>query len=257
MKKSIFITGAAAGIGKATAILFANKGWFVGITDVNEAGLKELTKFLGKKIGFSAQLDVTDADRVATVLDEFNHVAGGKIDVLFNNAGILRINSFEDISLKDHHAILDINAKGVLNCTHHAFPYLKKTAGSRVINMASVASIIPTPTQTIYSASKFWVRGFTEALNMEWERHGIHVCDIMPNYVDTPMVEQNPGKLVENVGVSITAEDVAETVWRAVSSTCVHWLIDRPQNKLLIKLQWGMIPFSLLRFIMRKKAGLK
>jgi NAD(P)-dependent dehydrogenase (short-subunit alcohol dehydrogenase family) len=256
LKKSIFITGAAAGIGKATAILFANKGWFVGITDVNEAGLKELTKFLGKKIGFSARLDVTDENRVAAVLCEFNHASGGKFDVLFNNAGILRINPFEDISLKDHHAILDINAKGVLNCSYNALPYLKNTAGSRVINMASVASIIATPTQATYSASKFWVRGFTEALNMEWGRHGIHVCDIMPNYVDTPMVEQNPGKLVENVGVSITAEDVAETVWRAVSSTRVHWLIDRPQNKLLIKLKGGMIPFSLLRFIMRKKAGI-
>jgi NAD(P)-dependent dehydrogenase (short-subunit alcohol dehydrogenase family) len=254
LKKSIFITGAAAGIGKATAILFADKGWFVGITDVNEAGLEELTGLLGGKISFSARLDVRDADRVAAVLDEFNHAAGGKIDVLFNNAGILRINYFEDISLKDHHAILDINAKGVLNCTHHAFPYLKNTAGSRVINMASVASIIPTPTQAIYSASKFWVRGFTEALNMEWGRHGIHVCDIMPNYVDTPMVEQNPGKLVKNVGVSITAEDVAETVWKAVNSSRVHWLIDRPQNKFLIKLQGGMIPFLLLRFIMRKKA---
>lgn len=255
MKKSIFITGASSGIGKATAILFANKGWFIGITDVNEAGLDELAGLLGRKIAFSALLDVTDADMVAAVLEEFNHAADGKMNILLNNAGILRINSFEDISLKDHHAILDTNAKGILNCTHHAFPYLKNTAGSRVINMASVASIIPTPTQVTYSASKFWVRGFTEALNIEWERYGIHVCDIMPNYVDTPMVEQNPGKLVENVGVSITAEDVAETVWMAVSSTRVHWLIDRPQNKLLIKLKGGILPFSLLRFVMRKKAG--
>jgi NAD(P)-dependent dehydrogenase (short-subunit alcohol dehydrogenase family) len=256
LTKSIFITGAAAGIGKATAILFANKGWFVGITDVNEAGLKELARLLGGKIGFSARLDVTDADRVAVVLSEFNHAAGGKFDVLFNNAGILRINPFEDIPLADHHAILNINNKGILNCAYHAFPYLKNTKGSRVINMASVASIIATPTQTTYSASKFYVRGFTEALNMEWERHSIHVCDIMPNYVDTPMVEQNPGKLVENVGVSITADDVAETVWRAVSSMRVHWLIDRPQNKLLIKLRGGILPYWLMRFVMKKKAGL-
>jgi NADP-dependent 3-hydroxy acid dehydrogenase YdfG len=255
MKKSIFITGASAGIGKATAILFANKGWFVGITDVNEAGLEELKRSMESKIGYSSPLDVTDADRVAAVLEEFNHAAGGKIDVLFNNAGILRVNHFEDISLTDHHAILDINAKGVLNCTYHAFAYLKNSPGARVINMASVASIIATPTEVTYSASKFWVRGFTEALNIEWGRHGIHVCDIMPNFVSTTMVEQNPGKIVDNVGVSLTAEDIADTVWKASRSTRLHWVVDSPQNKLFYKLR-GFIPFSLDRFVMRKMAGL-
>jgi NAD(P)-dependent dehydrogenase (short-subunit alcohol dehydrogenase family) len=256
MKKSIFITGASSGIGKATAILFANKGWFVGIADVNEAGLTELKKYAGRGIGFSARLDVTDAEMISSVLSDFNRAAGGKIDVLFNCAGIYRLNPFEDISLKDHHLIVNVNVKGVLNCTYLAFPYLKNTAGSRVINMASTASVFPVAAEVTYSASKFWVRGFTEALNIEWQRHGIQVSDIMPSFVDTPMVAQNPGALVDNVGVKITPEDVAETVWKAAGSKRLHWVIDNPMNKLFLRMKSGILPFSLLRFMLKKMSGL-
>ncbi len=253
--KSIFITGASAGIGKATALLFASKGWFVGITDVNAAGLEELRKCSGEKIGYLAPLDVMDAEKVSSVLKEFNKAAGGRMDVLFNNAGILRVAPFENIALKDHQAILNINVGGVINCTYHAFPYLKNTKGSRVINMASVASIIGTPTQATYATSKFGVRGFTEALNVEWKRHGIHVCDIMPCYVNTPMVKQNPGKIVDSVGVHITAEDVAATVWKAARRNRLHWMIDRLPNRLFYKFRC-FVPDSLEKFVLRKMAGL-
>jgi NAD(P)-dependent dehydrogenase (short-subunit alcohol dehydrogenase family) len=253
--KSIFITGASAGIGKATALLFAGRGWFVGITDVNAAGLEELKKCTNGKIGYSAVLDVTDADNVSSILKEFNIASGDRMDVLFNNAGILRVAPFENIPLKDHQAVLNINAGGMINCTYHAFPYLKNTQGSRVINMASVASIIGTPTQATYAASKFGVRGFTEALNVEWKRYGIHVCDIMPCYVNTPMVEQNPGKIVDSVGVYITAEDVATTVWKAAQRRRLHWVIDRLPNRLFYKFR-GIVPDLLEKFVLRKMAGL-
>lgn len=253
--KSIFITGASSGIGKATALLFASKGWFVGITDVNTAGLEELGKNAKGKIGFAAPLDVTDAEKVSSVLKEFITAAGGRMDVLFNNAGIFRIGPFEDISLKDHHTILNINAGGIINCTYHAFPYLKSTQGSRVINMASVASIIGAPTEATYAASKFWIRGFTEALHVEWKRYGIHVCDIMPCFVNTPMVEQNPGKFVDCVGVYITAEDVAATVWKAAWRKRLHWLIDRIPNKFYYKLR-SFVPYQVEKFVLRKMAGL-
>lgn len=253
--KSIFITGASMGIGKATAILFANKGWFVGITDINESSLRKLKELLGDKIGYMAVMNVTDAQKVSSVLKEFNSAAGGRMDVLFNNAGMLRIGSFEDIPLKDHHTILSINAGGITNCTYYAFPYLKNTRGSRVINMASVASIIAPPTEVTYAASKFWVKGFTEALNTEWVRYGIYVCDIMPNYVSTPMVEQNPGKLVDSMGVYITAEDVAATVWKAAGRKRLHWVIDRLPTRLFYKFR-GIIPDALVRFVLRKMTGL-
>lgn len=254
MKKSIFITGAAAGIGREVAILFADKGWFVGITDVNKNGLQQLDRYLKGKTVFSAYLDVTDEKMVASVLSDFYAAAGGTFNVLFNNAGVLRINNFEDIPLKDQHAILNINNKGVLNCAYLAFPYLRNTGESHVVNMASASSIIATPALAAYSASKFWVRGFTEALNMEWKRHGIHVCDIMPNFVSTPMLEHNQHEIIDNMTVSITAEDVAKTVWKAAAGSRVHWLIDRPLNKLLMKMRSGLIPFPIVSHVMRKKA---
>jgi NAD(P)-dependent dehydrogenase (short-subunit alcohol dehydrogenase family) len=255
MMKSIFITGASAGIGKATALLFVQRGWFVGVADVDETGLEELKKCADGKIGFSSPLDVTDAEKVSSVLEAFHTAAGGSMDVLFNNAGILRTGPFETISLKDHHAILSINAGGILNCTCHAFPFLKKTQGSRVINMASVASIIGAPTEATYAASKFWVRGFTEALHVEWKRYGIHVCDIMPCFVDTPMIEQNPGKFVDSVGVYITAEEVAATVWKAARRKRLHWLIDRPHNRVYYRLR-SFVPYQVEKFVLRKMAGL-
>ena len=82
MKKSIFITGAAMGIGKAVATLFATRGWHVGITDIYEPGLESLRKEYGDRIAFSAVMDVTDSDRVAAVIAEFSKMTGGKIDFL-------------------------------------------------------------------------------------------------------------------------------------------------------------------------------
>ena len=255
MPKSIFITGASSGIGRATAILFAERGWFVGITDIDTAGLHELMNRMQGKIGFAECMDVTDAEQVASVLSAFAQAAGGKIDVLFNNAGILRIDPFEDIALDDHHAILDINAKGVLNCTYHAFPYLKAAGKSTVINMASVASLIAMPSETTYAASKFWVKGFTEALNMEWDRYGIHVCDIMPNFVKTAMTEQITAKIIINTGIAFTAEDVARTVWKAKGRKRMHWLIDRFHFKLYYILMKTLIPSALARSMFKRQAG--
>jgi len=255
MPKSIFITGASSGIGRATAILFAEKGWFVGITDINAAGLDALKESMPGKIGFAECLDVRDAEKAATVLSAFAQNTGGKIDVLFNCAGILRINAFEDIPLSDHQAILDINAKGVLNCTYHAFPYLKAAGKAQVITMASVASLFAPPSEVSYAASKFWVRGFTEALNMEWERYGIHVCDIMPNFVRTAMVEQNPGKIIANSGVAFTPEDIAATVWKTLQKKRLHWLIDRPLYKLSYGIARILLPYFVVRSLLKKSAG--
>lgn len=255
MRKSIFMTGAAAGIGRATALLFADRGWFVGIADKDAAGLENLKKSAEHKIGYAAVLDVADAAKVSSALKEFFDAAGKRLDVLFNNAGIFRIGPFEEIPLRDHHAILQINAGGVLNCTYGAFPYLKSTSGARVINMASVASIIGAPTEATYAASKFWVRGFTEALHVEWKRHGIYVCDVMPCFVNTPMVRQNPGKFVDSVGVYITAEKVAATVWRAARRRRLHWVIDRPHNRFYYRIR-NWVPYPLEKFVLRKMAGL-
>lgn len=219
-RPAIFITGAAAGIGRATARLFASRGWAVGLYDLDRAGLDRLAQELGSACVHSARLDVTDAAQFPPALEAFWTAAGGRLDLLFNNAGILTVEAFETIPLARHHAMVDVNLKGVINGCHSALPYLRRTPGARVINMASASAIYGTPQFASYGATKFAVRGLTEALDLEWRRHGITVRDVLPLFVDTAMVRDVKIPLVslERFGLNLTPEDVAATVWRAA-----HW----------------------------------
>jgi len=219
-RPAIFVTGAAAGIGRATAELFAARGWFVGLYDVNESGVQELRRALGEANATAGRLDVTDAAAFEQALARFFEASGRRLDVLFNNAGIAATGDFESIPLARHHAVVDVNVKGVLNGCHLALPYLKQTAGARVISMCSASAIYGSPAFAGYSATKFAVRGLSEALDIEWHRHGIRVMDIMPLFVDTPMVanfEAHP-KSMDVLGLRLTPGDIARTVWRAA-----HW----------------------------------
>lgn len=216
-RPSVFITGAAAGIGRATAELFAARGWFVGLYDVNEAGVRALVQQLGTDRGIAGRLDVTDAAQFERALAQFFQAAGSRLDLLFNNAGIAFCNDFEQIPLARHHATVDVNLKGVINGCYLALPYLRQTPGARVVSMCSASAIYGAPSFAAYSATKFAVRGLSEALNIEWHRHGIRVMDVMPLFVDTPMVagmEHKPHSL-DVLGLRLTAPDIARTVWRA------------------------------------------
>lgn len=235
-RKSIFITGAAAGIGRATALRFAAAGWRVGLYDINLAGVAALANELGAE-AVAGQLDVRDAKAFAAALADFAAGTEGRIDVLFNNAGVLATGDFEAVSLSRCHQLIDINTRGVVNGCHAALPHLKAARGV-VINMASASSFYGTPAFAVYSASKFFVRGLTEALNIEWARWGVYVCDVSPLFVDTPMVAavQDKPKSVSALGVRLSAADIAEVVYKA--ATCsrwcapVHWL-PGAQTKLL------------------------
>jgi NAD(P)-dependent dehydrogenase (short-subunit alcohol dehydrogenase family) len=222
-RPAIFVTGAASGIGRATAELFAGRGWFVGCYDVNEAGVRELAAKLGAD-SCAGRLDVTDPAAFAAALAAFWQAAGQRLDLLFNNAGIGTVGGFEELPLARHHAIVDVNLKGVINGCHCALEYLRRTPGARVVSTASASAIYGVPALASYSATKFAVKGFTEALNLEWRRHGITVMDVLPTIVDTPMVEQmlrgagGSWRSLDVLGVRLTAADVAATVWRAA-----HW----------------------------------
>ena len=248
-QKSIFITGAAAGIGRATAQRFAAAGWRVGLYDINFAGVSALAGEIGAA-AVAGRLDVTDAEAFAAALADFAAGAGGRIDVLFNNAGVLATGDFEAVPLARCHQLIDINAKGVVNGCHAALPYLKAAQG-RVINMASASSLYGTPAFAVYSASKFFVRGLTEALNIEWARYGVYVCDVSPLFVDTPMVAAMTDKprSVSALGVRLSASDIAAVVYRA--ATCsrwcgpVHWL-PGVQTRLLALLN-RLLPSRLAR----------
>ena len=221
--RTVFITGAAAGIGRATALTFAKNGYTVGGYDIDEVGLKSLADDI-KELGGTAivgHLDVTDSAEMAQRVGEFADAAGGRLDVMINNAGILLAGRFEDIDVAKHLKEIDINAKGVVNGLHAAFPYLRDTADSVVVNLSSASAIYGQAELANYSATKFFVRGITEALDIEWHRYGIRVIAMWPLYVQTAMTDHIKTATTESLGIRLTAQDVADAIAKAVKPS---WL---------------------------------
>ena len=225
--RTVFITGAAAGIGRATALTFARNGYTVGGYDLDEVGLKSLAaeiETLGGR-AVTGHLDVTDPDEMAQRLGEFADAAGGRLNVMINNAGILRAGRFEDIALSAQLKEIDINTKGVVNGLHAAFPYLRATPNPVVVNLASASAIYGQPELATYSATKFFVRGITEALDIEWDRYGIRVIAMWPLYVKTAMTENVRTGTTESLGIRLTAQDVADAIVAAVEPSLLRRVI--------------------------------
>ncbi|MEO6697806.1 MAG: SDR family oxidoreductase [Paraperlucidibaca sp.] len=218
MNQAVFITGAAAGIGRAVAIEFAHQGWFVGAADLDEVGLASLKSEIGNARCFTVALNVGDTKQWEKALASFWKASGERLDVLVNNAGILSAGAFHEIPIKRHQAIIDINVGGVLAGCHAAYPYLSKTPKAVVINMASASAIFGQPGLASYSASKFAVRGLTEALDCEWADQGIRVKSIWPLFVQTNMVS-GMGNMpsVKSLGIKLNVDDVARAVWYAAN----------------------------------------
>lgn len=211
-KPAVLISGSAAGIGKATAERFAAEGWFVGVYDVDVAGATALVEQLGSDSATGGRLDVTKPDEWEQALADFTAASGGRLDLLINNAGILRAGRLTEVPLAQHHLTVDINVNGVISGCWTAYPYLKATPGSGVINICSASAIYGQPEITSYSASKFAVRGFTEALELEWRKEGIRVQAVWPLWVNTALLDGNHATSTDTLGVNLTVDDVAEKI---------------------------------------------
>ncbi|OBK74648.1 SDR family oxidoreductase [Mycobacterium sp. 1274761.0] len=222
--KTVFITGAAAGIGRATALTFARRGYTVGGYDLDQAGLTSLADEIAALGGTAVigHLDVTDYDEMAQRLGEFAARTDGRLNVMINNAGILRTGLFEDIPISEQLKEIDINAKGVVNGLHAAFPYLRATPRPVVVNLASASAVYGQAEMAVYSATKFFVRGLTEALDIEWDRYDIRVIAVWPVYVQTAMTETIKTGTAESLGIRLTAQDVADAILAAVEPSVVR-----------------------------------
>ncbi|WOC11537.1 SDR family oxidoreductase [Gordonia sp. MP11Mi] len=222
---SIFISGGAAGIGLATAKLFRSHGWTVGIYDVSADALAAAKADDPEFI--TGLLDVRDAEQWDAALADFTSHTGGHLDVLDNNAGILLSGDVADISPEAIKAQIDIDALGVTLGARAAHPYLKVTPGAHLVNIASASAIYGQPGIATYSATKFYVAGLTEALELEWQDDDIRAVSIWPLWAKTALAAETDAKSTQTLGVRLTAEDVAEKVWDSVHPTTVDKLIRR------------------------------
>jgi len=235
MAKSIFITGGASGIGRAAAILFAARGWRVGLADINEAGLAATRALLPPGMAETYVMDVRDRTGWAATLDAFTAPASEQLDVLFNNAGIgtggtLTATGFDAID-----RTVAINFIGVLNGAKIGHAYLARTRGACLLNTASASAIYGSAGLATYSATKFAVRGLTEALDTEWARDRIRVRAIIPAFIETPLLDgtvegrnRTIRETVRAAGLELSSVDaVAQAAWNAVHGTRIHTYVGR------------------------------
>jgi NAD(P)-dependent dehydrogenase (short-subunit alcohol dehydrogenase family) len=229
MRRSIFITGAASGMGRAVARLFAGHGWFVGIYDVNGQGLEKLASEIGPENCVAAPLDVTDRLAYQAVLKNFEAKTGGRLDVLFNNAGILISGLFGDMNFADIEKIIQVNLMGVVNGIHAAYPLLRKTPNSLCFTTSSSAAIYGAAGIAAYSLTKHALKGLTEALSIEFALFDSRAADALPGQVDTGMMDAEYARGLPKDGPwrLVPAEMVADAVWASYhdANGKLHWYV--------------------------------
>jgi NADP-dependent 3-hydroxy acid dehydrogenase YdfG len=184
--KVAVITGAASGIGRATALAMARRGCHLALADIDESAVQDTAR-AAQALGVRAtahRLDVADRDAVRTFPDEVK-AAHQQVDLLMNNAGVALGGTFEQVSEADFDWLMEINFHGVVRMTRAFLPLLHRSDEARVVNVSSIYGIITPPGQAAYSASKFAVRGFSNVLRHELEGSTVGVSVVHPGGVAT------------------------------------------------------------------------
>ncbi len=194
MKKVVVITGASKGIGRELAYVFARKGFDLMIASRSLNLLKELGKEIEEKHGVKVLTKSTDVGKREECKELIDYTVDsfGRIDVLINNAGIGLYSPVAEMKEDDLEKVFYVNFFGSFYCTKYAFPYIKEAGGS-VINISSVAGLIPVPFMGGYSASKHAMNALSFTLAMEIKREGVHVLTVCPGVINTGFVASSLG----------------------------------------------------------------
>ena len=209
--KVALVTGAAQGIGKAVAMLLAQRGADIIISDINlekaEETSKEIATLGPRAMAIRANVAVVEEveKMVQAIIERF-----GQIHILVNNAGIARDKLLLRMTEEDWDLVLDINLKGTFNCTKAVIRYMSKQRYGKIVNIASVVGEMGNAGQANYSASKAGVIGFTKTIAREFASRGINVNAIAPGYIVTPMTEVLPEKAKEDLKRMIPMERLGQ-----------------------------------------------
>ncbi len=202
--RTAVVTGAAGGIGRAIAASLARRGCNLALADIDEAGMKGTAELIREHDVRVSRHRVDVADRVAVA--EFPDIVAAEhagVDVLVNNAGVAVGGTFEQVADEDFEWLFEINFWGVVRMTRAFLPLLRASGDARLVNLSSVYGLVAPPEQTAYAASKFAVRGFSEALRHELEGSGVGVTVVHPGGIATSIAEK------ARVPAGVSEEEIA------------------------------------------------
>jgi NADP-dependent 3-hydroxy acid dehydrogenase YdfG len=218
--KRVLITGGARGIGAATAALFASRGTTVWIGDVDEDACRQTADEIGVT---PARLDVTSMTSWHKLIERID-AQDGPLDVLVNNAGVMPLGPMEEETEQIRDLILDVNVRGVLNGMQAVVPGMVQRGHGHIINVASMAGLIPIPGMVTYNASKFAVLGASLAARQEYAGTGVTVSTILPSAVRTELASgARLGAGMPTVG----PDDVAAAIVGVVGSRVARRSVPR------------------------------
>lgn len=210
----IVVTGAASGIGFALTQRLLGLGHQVCACDIHTEAMSTLSASSSEQL-LIRSLDVRDADAWQALIAEVVAHWGG-VDMLANVAGVLRDNWAHEAAADDVHWQIDINVKGVMFGCQAVLPHMRAAGRGHIVNIASLAGLSPVPGLSIYSASKFAVRGYTLGIAMELAEQGIAVTAVCPDAVQTPMLDVQKGReqaaLTFSGPRALSAEEVVDAI---------------------------------------------
>jgi NAD(P)-dependent dehydrogenase (short-subunit alcohol dehydrogenase family) len=190
--KTAIVTGAASGIGREIARQLGAAGAQVLVTDLDRAAVDAVAAEISARGGAAEGMpvDVSDRDQIQAAVDHMV-AAHGRLDYMFNNAGVAIFGEVEVVTLDDWDKIIDVNLRGVAYGATIAYRQMVAQGSGHIVNTASVAGLIPVPLQAHYCATKHGVVGMSKTLALEARRHGVEVTVFCPAFVESGMIENN------------------------------------------------------------------
>ncbi len=191
--KIAIVTGGASGIGRAVCEALGARGALVVVADIAAEAAAEVARGIVAQGGRAEgkALDVRDAEAVQKVVGD-TAAAHGRLDYLFNNAGIAIMGEERDVSLDDWRRVLDVDLHGVVHGVRAAYPIMVRQGSGHIVNTASAAGLLPAPGEVSYAAAKFGVVGLSYSMRAEGARLGVKVSAVCPGFIDTPILQVSP-----------------------------------------------------------------